>query len=96
MHINADGEIKREIGGIMRSNAEHLGNNKKIKAKTQSLQACGHTQFSSGDTVILLPGSTKLLLQLLALGKLDDTLIPVPRKDECTQKLTSRSRKISR
>lgn len=29
LHMNADGEIKREIGGNRRSNAEHLGNKKK-------------------------------------------------------------------
>lgn len=65
LHMNADGEIKREIGGN-RNNAEHLGNKKKSKPKTQPLQACAHTQFSSCDTVILFPGSIKAPLQPLA------------------------------
>lgn len=95
MCMYADGGIKGEVEGNRSSSARYLSNSKKPTLQ-QSLQAYVHTQFSSCDIIILLPENIKLPLQLLSTEELGNTLIPVLRKDECAEKLTSRSTKIFR
>lgn len=59
-------------------------------------QCLCHTQFSSCETVILLPESIKLPLQLFFMEDQASTLILVLRKDEYTNRSTSRFAKIFR